>query len=571
MEYRLFLEITKGLSLLFSLALFQSFVIRYWPNNEKIGQVSSGILFGSICVVGMIVPLEFAPGVIVDSRSIILSMAALFGGPITAIIAAVISGSYRLWLGGVGAGVGIGIIISAVVIGLGFRYAKHKKLIPEGALLFLLLGFTVHIASLFWIFFLPAEALEKFLTFRFPAYVAIYSFGTLIFGLLLKDGMDRIRVEEALKTSEKHSRAIFDQTFQFIGLMKTDGRLIEANRTSLKYAGITFEEVDGKFFWDTPWWSHSQEEQAKLKDAVKRANMGELVRFETTHPDPDGNIIYVDFSLKPVFGEDGSVELLIPEGRDISLRKNLAQQLRQSQKIEAVGQLSGGVSHHFNNLLAIMLGHAEVLGQKLENDPQSKRHIDALIKAVNRASTLTHRMLSFSRQQALFPKKVDIPTLLEDQAELLNEFVGEMVSLTFVSTNKIWPVAIDTIQFSSALKSLVSNACQAMQSDGSITINILNESLDETYTSNHEDVLPGDYVKLVISDTGRGMTTDMLEKAFEPFFSTRDVGKGSGLGLSMVYGFIKQSCGHITISSEPGIGTEVSLYIPRVTNKKINN
>ncbi len=562
----MFLEITKGLTLLFSLALFQSFVTRYWPNNEKIGQVSSGLLFGVICVIGMMVPLQFAPGVIVDSRSIIISMAALFGGPITAIIAAVISGSYRLWLGGAGTGVGVGIIISAVILGLGFRYAKRKKLIHEGALLFLLVGFTVHIVSLFWIFLLPTEALDKFLTFRFPAYVAIYSLGTLIFGLLLKDGVDRIRVEIALKTSERHSRAIFDQTFQFIGLMNTDGRLIEANRTSLKYAGIAFEDVDGKFFWDTPWWSHSQKEQAKLKEAVERAIKGELVRFETTHPDPDGNIIYVDFSLKPVFGDDGSVELLIPEGRDISLRKNLAEQLRQSQKIEAVGQLSGGVSHHFNNLLAIILGHAEVLGHKLERDPQGKRHVDALIEAVTRSSTLTHRMLSFSRQQALFPKITDLPALLEDQTELLNEFVGDRVTLTFVSTTKIWPVTIDTTQFSSALKSLVSNACQAMQSDGLITINVSNQTLGEAYTSNHEDVLPGDYVKLVIGDNGRGMTTDMLEKAFEPFFSTRDVGKGSGLGLSMVYGFIKQSCGHITISSQPNTGTEVSLYIPRVTN-----
>ena len=237
--------------------------------------------------------------------------------------------------------------------------------------------------------------------------------------------------------------------------------------------------------------------------------------------------------------------------------------MRQAQKMEAVGQLSGGVAHDFNNLMAIMIGNAEVLKGLVGDDKEAKECIEDIEAAIDLGASLTSRLLAFSRKSTLAPVAADVSELIGSLHDMLRRTLGETVELKVEGPPDVWPATIDTHQFEIALVNLANNARDAMPRGGTLTIETANVTLDKTYAEQHEEVTPEDYVMVVVSDTGTGMPPEVLEKAFEPFFTTKEVGKGSGLGLSMVYGFVKQSKGHITIYSEVDHGTSVKLYMPR--------
>ncbi len=290
---------------------------------------------------------------------------------------------------------------------------------------------------------------------------------------------------------------------------------------------------------------------------------------------PDGVVRHIREIGEPVVDDTG--KLIQERGtiQDISDRKQLERQLRHSQRMEAVGQLTGGVAHDFNNLLAIMLGNAELLEDMASDDKDARNNIEAIKAAVGRASSLTGRLLAFSRQSALAPVAADVDELIGGLNDMLQRALGETVELRAEDTEGLWPAITDTHQFENALVNLTLNARDAMPQGGILTIETANVTLDETYTEQYEEVTPGDYVRIAVSDTGTGIPPDVLAKVFEPFFTTKDVGKGSGLGLSMVFGFVKQSKGHVTIYSEVGHGTSVKLYIPRShdgqTEKEVKN
>ncbi len=245
--------------------------------------------------------------------------------------------------------------------------------------------------------------------------------------------------------------------------------------------------------------------------------------------------------------------------RDVSERKQAEEQLHQAQKMEAVGQLTGGIAHDFNNLLGVMLGSAELLSERVgADDPQ----IQAVMRAVDRGADLTQRMLAFSRRQPLHPKAIDAGALVDGMTDLLRRSLGETIAIKIVAGKDLWTATADPGLVENALLNLAINARDAMPGGGNLIIETGNAALDEAYTSTRDDVAAGDYVRLSVTDTGTGMTPEVLSHVFEPFYTTKDVGKGSGLGLSMVYGFAKQSGGHIAIYSEPGKGTTVNLYLP---------
>jgi signal transduction histidine kinase len=248
----------------------------------------------------------------------------------------------------------------------------------------------------------------------------------------------------------------------------------------------------------------------------------------------------------------------------IEQRENVETALRQVQKMEAMGQLTGGIAHDFNNLLQVIMGNLEVLKRrKLLAGDDAKRLVDSAIRGAERASTLTQRLLAFARRQPLNPKPIDVNKLVTGMSELLHRTLGESIRIETVLSAGIWRVAADANQVENALLNLAVNARDAMPSGGKLTIETANAFLDDAY-ANANEVKPGQYVVVAVSDTGTGMAKDVLEKAFEPFFTTKDIGKGSGLGLSQVYGFIKQSDGHAKIYSEPGEGTTIKLYLPRL-------
>ena len=254
--------------------------------------------------------------------------------------------------------------------------------------------------------------------------------------------------------------------------------------------------------------------------------------------------------------------LVYATGRDVTAQKEaetelaLAQDaLRQAQKMEAVGQLTGGIAHDFNNMLAVVIGSLDLLGRRLGGDERARRYVDAASDGARRAALLTQRLLSFSRQQPLEPKAIDLNSLVAGMSDLLRHSIGADIRLETVLAGGLWRVEVDPNQLENVILNLVVNARDAMPDGGRLTIETQNARLDDRYAATHDDVTAGQYVMLAVSDTGAGMPEDVIAKAFDPFFTTKAVGKGTGLGLSQVYGFIKQSGGHVKIYSEPDHGT----------------
>ncbi len=240
-------------------------------------------------------------------------------------------------------------------------------------------------------------------------------------------------------------------------------------------------------------------------------------------------------------------------------------QVQQLQKMEAVGQLTGGIAHDFNNMLAIIVGSLDLARRRLKDGAVDKAIaiLDHAQEGADRAAALTAQLLAFARRQPLEPKTIEPNKLVGGISELLRRTLGEQVQIETVLAGGLWRVHADPEQLESALVNLAVNARDAMPEGGKLTIETANSELDERYAASHEEVAPGQYVMISVTDTGSGMTAEVVEQAFEPFFTTKEVGRGTGLGLSQVFGFVKQSAGHVKIYSEPGDGTTVKIYLPR--------
>ena len=243
--------------------------------------------------------------------------------------------------------------------------------------------------------------------------------------------------------------------------------------------------------------------------------------------------------------------------------------LRQAQKMEAVGQLTGGIAHDFNNMLAVVIGSLDLLGRRIgDNDPRSKRYVEAAADGARRAALLTQRLLAFSRQQPLRPEPINVNKLVAGMSELIRGSLGSDVRLETILAAGAWRVNADPNQLENVLLNLSVNARDAMPEGGRLTIETQNAHIDDRYAAAHPGVPAGQYVLIAVTDTGAGMPHEVVAKAFDPFFTTKAVGKGTGLGLSQVYGFVKQSGGHVKIYSETGHGTTVKVYLPRLVGNE---
>jgi CheY-like chemotaxis protein len=243
----------------------------------------------------------------------------------------------------------------------------------------------------------------------------------------------------------------------------------------------------------------------------------------------------------------------------------MQEQLHQSQKMEAIGQLTGGVAHDFNNLLTVILGNLETIWRQLpREDGRLQRAVDQANRGAQRAATLTQQLLAFSRRQPLNPKPTDVNRLVTGISELIRRTLSENISIETVLGGGLWWVEIDPHQLESALLNLAVNSRDAMPDGGKLTIETANTRLDEEYAARFADITPGQYVVICVTDTGTGMTSEVMARAFDPFFTTKPLGAGTGLGLSQVFGFVKQSGGHIKLYSEVAHGTTIKIYLPRM-------
>jgi PAS domain S-box-containing protein len=288
----------------------------------------------------------------------------------------------------------------------------------------------------------------------------------------------------------------------------------------------------------------------------RAARDGVVIRFEE-HFAPLGTL----FELTVYPAQAGGVTVYF---RDVTEPRRLADQLRQVQRLESIGQLTGSVAHDFNNLLTVVMGNAELLGAHLPEQSLEREMAQTIFEAATRGASMTQRLLAFARKQALSPQPVDINRLIGDMDPLLRQAVGEQVEIKIVSGTGLWQALVDPGQLENALLNLAINARDAMPGGGRLLIETANAWLDAEYVQSNAGVADGAYVLLIVSDNGHGMKPDVMRQMFEPFFTTKPKGRGTGLGLSMVHGFVKQSNGHVAVYSEPGSGTTIRLYLPRI-------
>ena len=390
-----------------------------------------------------------------------------------------------------------------------------------------------------------------------PVYEADGSIGGAL--CIVSETTKRVMAEKEMRADRARLWALARDPFL---VADRDGTWLAASPAWTDILGWSEAELIGR----TSEWMEHPEDLAKTRGEIAALAQGmSTARFENRFRAKDGS--YRNFSWTAVPENN----LVYCVARDVTEQRARARALadaedalRQAQKMETLGQLTGGVAHDFNNLLQIVTGNLELLQRDLpEDQARLRRAADNAMAGAERAALLTQRLLAFSRRQPLAPERIDPNRLVSGMSDLLNRTLGETIEVETIQSARIWPVEIDVNQMENALLSLAVNARDAMPDGGKLTIEVANTHIDEAYAAQEAEVSPGQYVLISVSDTGQGMDEDVLSHAIEPFFTTKEVGRGTGLGLSMVYGFIKQSGGHIRVYSERGHGTTVKIYLPR--------
>ena len=364
---------------------------------------------------------------------------------------------------------------------------------------------------------------------------------------------------DALRASEERYRSLFESNVAGVFRSTFDGRMLDCNRRLSELFGYTREELLSQPSWML--YPGGKEDRDTL--VADRLRTGVPGIFEKCYRRKDGSLVWTITSASVGKEADGTPYF---EGTilDVTDRRHLEEQLRQAQRMEAVGRLAGGIAHDFNNILTVISGYSSMLLER--SSPSDPVHEDAkeIRSASDRAASLTRQLLAFSRQQVLQPQIVNLNTVLDALAKMVRRLIGEDIETRLVAAPGLGSVKADPGQIEQILLNLVVNARDAMPSGGQLTLETANVDLDTEYSAAHPYTSPGRHVLLAVSDTGIGMDAETRSRIFEPFYTTKEQGKGTGLGLSTVYGIVKQSGGHIEVYSEPGKGTTFKIYLPRV-------
>ena len=371
---------------------------------------------------------------------------------------------------------------------------------------------------------------------------------------------DRRRAEESVRKAKQDMEAIFHGISHPIVILDPEQRIIAGNKKFEELVGQDIGEYRNRHCWRI---FHGPETTGPPPDcpfvAMKESHNAEtsVIQVETI----EGVFL---ISCTPIFDADGRLEKVIHIATDITEQKRTEAELRESQKMDAIGRLAGGVAHDFNNMLGIINGYAELLLMKLKEDDPLCREILQILKAGNRAADLTRQLLAFSRKSIVQPRVISFNTIVSGMEKMLRRLIGEDILMVFETVADLGHVKADPGLIEQVILNLVVNSRDAMPRGGRLTIETRNVELDGTFSQRHVSVTPGPYVMLAVSDTGAGMDEATRERIFEPFFTTKEKGKGTGLGLSMVYGIVKQNKGCIWVYSEPGQGTAFKIYLPGI-------
>lgn len=369
-----------------------------------------------------------------------------------------------------------------------------------------------------------------------------------------------VQAVESLAWSEERLRNVIDNSPSSITLKDLEGRFVIVNKRFEEWYGRSQVEVVGKTSRDV-----FPPDVARLYTTQweEVLNSREVVEEEIEVSFADGNSHSVLVTKFPVLGASGQAVGVGTIATDVTDSRRAEEQLRQAQKTEALGQLTGGIAHDFNNLLAVISGNLDLMKDELGDDAGLSELLEDALSSAQSGAELTHRLLAFGRRQTLHPQLVDAGELVVGMSRMLLRTLGETIEIRRRLSNDLWHVEVDRNQLETSLLNLALNARDAMPDGGVLTIETENARLDSDHVLTFDAVHPGDYVVVSVTDSGAGMFPEVVESAIEPFFTTKEVGHGSGLGLSMVFGFVKQSGGHLEISSSPGAGSTVRLFLPK--------
>jgi len=352
-----------------------------------------------------------------------------------------------------------------------------------------------------------------------------------------------------------------------IYMLDTEGRVSSWNRGARRIKGYEADEILGRHF--STFFTEEDRRAGKPALALDTARSSGRFEDEGWRVRKDGTRFWALAVLDAIHDKDGRLIGFGKVTRDMTERREAQRQVDQmrehlshARKMEAIGHLTGGIAHDFNNLLQVITGNIALLQSQIGDNPRAAQRLRNMVIAADRGAKLTRQLLAFARRQPLQPRVVDLARALTEESNLLQRTIGDNIQVESVVAGGLWNTFVDLAQLENGLLNLALNARDAMPNGGKLTIELRNAYLDQAYAARHGDVNAGQYVLIAVTDTGVGMTPEQTERAFEPFFTTKP--EGAGLGLSQVYGLVKQSEGHIKIYSEPGQGTTVKLYLPRV-------
>lgn len=561
------------ISLINNAALLLAMCIVYdaLSNKEEkvkpgIRQVLSGTILGVICIAVMLNPLHWQQGVIFDTRSVLLCVTGLFFAPLSAFITMVMATAYRIHLGGNGVWMGVAVILASGGIAMIWKTRTKTALEAISLAELYALGLVVHVVMLGLMVLLPGPiVLHTFGVIGIPVLV-IYPVATALLGKMMANRRARNQADSALKESEERWQyalegsgdGVWDREIRTGKVFYSDQwkRMLGFARSEIAHTPEAWKDLV------------HPEDREKVLEELHRHQCGESPEYLAEY-----RIRCKDNSYKWILArgkvtardQQGNALRIVGTHTDITERRLLEEQLRQAQKMEAVGQLAGGVAHDFNNILTTIIGRTYLLQSKLSDRKDLLVHADQVALAAERATALTQGLLSFSREQVLDLRRIGLNEAVRKASDIFSRLVREDIEISIQLSEKNPVICADESQMIQVLMNLVTNARDAIAGPGTIGITteavILDQHLPMTIGGS---IPPGRYAALFVADTGSGMNSETQKKIFEPFYTTKEVGKGTGLGLSVVYGIIERHNGYINVQSNPGEGTTFSVYLSAI-------
>jgi len=560
--------IVNNAALLLALSLIYEIFHNIPQTTENaVREILTGIVIGVIGIAIMMNPWMFMPGVVFDTRSVLLSISGLFLGTVPTLLAMFMTGGFRLYLSGAGQWTGVAVIITSGGIGLVWRYLWHNKELDISTRELYLFGIVVHIAMLLWMFSLPWPVAKGVLSKISLPVLLIFPVTTALLGWLMINRGSRKRAEEALRQSEADLKE--SQRTAHVGSWRLD---LVSNHV------VWSEELYRMYGFDPtspppPYTEHQKlftpESWKKLSTALNNTkDTGIPYELELETLREDGNRGWMWVHGEVVRDARGAIVGLRGAAQDITERKQMEEQLRQSQKMESIGILAGGIAHDFNNIMGIILGNTELALEDVPESNPTHTNLEEIRKASLRAASIVKQLLSFTRitDQKLQP--IEIAPVIKDALKFLRSTIPATIDIEQDICVTDETILADPTQINQIMMNLCINASYAMeQTGGKLTITVENVLLGNSLAKDYPDLKSGKYVKIAVSDTGPGIDSKIIDRIFEPYFTTKEIGKGSGMGLAVVHGIVKSHSGSIKVDSTLGKGTQFSILFPLAQGK----